>query len=34
MDVHAWYILFFCTNVILPAVILLSDDGNFKRKNK
>ncbi len=34
MEVQAWYIIFLCFNVILPAIIMLTDDSNFKRKSK
>ncbi len=34
MEVQAWYIIFFITTFALPGLILLLDDGNFKRKNR
>ncbi len=34
MDVHTWYIIFFCTTFVIPGLILLLDDGNYQRKGR
>ncbi len=34
MDVQYWYAIFITTTFVIPGIILLLDDGNFKRKNK
>ncbi len=34
MDVQYWYAIFIVTTFVVPGIILLLDDGNFKRKNK
>ncbi len=34
MEVQTWYVIFFITTFALPGLILLLDDGTFKRKNK
>lgn len=34
MDAHWWYGIFLVTTFLIPGVILLLDDGNFKRKTR
>ena len=32
MEAQYWYVIFLCTTFVIPGIILLADDGNFKRK--
>lgn len=34
MEAQYWYVIFLCTTFVIPGIILLADDGNFKRKGK